>query len=156
MFLLCISLAPLESVGSFVAGHEKCIFFAREVTLCGNVYSNGVIPMILLPFRVFARRCCVSMVEVMEPLCIFLEELMAEVYRGSKRVACNRVIKEGAWMENRARALRGAQDLAARIAVPLCHPRPGWVSLVFPNASNLHWACFSGVSMFELRSGASL
>ena len=58
------------------------------------------------------------MAEVVEPLRVFLEQLMAGAPRRTKRVARNRVIQEDAWTAERARARRAAQDLVAQ-AVPL-------------------------------------
>ena len=75
------------------------------------------------------------------PLRTFLEQLMAGASRRTKRVARNRVIPEDAWPEDRVRAWRAAQDLVAQ-AVPLYHPRPGCVVLMFPDASDLHWGLF--------------
>ena len=57
--------------------------------------------------------------------------------RRTKRVAPNGVIQEDAWTAERVRAWRAAQDLVAQ-AVPLYHPRPGCVVLMFPHASDFH------------------
>ena len=78
------------------------------------------------------------MAEVVEPLRLFLEQLMAGASRITKRVARNRVIQEDAWTAERVRAWRAAQDLVAQV-VPLYHPRPGCVVLMFPDASDFHW-----------------
>ncbi|CAM9364295.1 unnamed protein product, partial [Sphacelaria rigidula] len=43
--------------------------------------------------------------------------------------------------EDRVRAWRAAQDLVAQ-AVPLYHPRPGCVVLMFPDAPDLHLGSF--------------
>ena len=59
----------------------------------------------------------------------------------TKRVARNRVIQEDAWTAGRVRAWRAAQDLVAQ-AVPLYHPRPGCVVLMFPDAFEFHWGSF--------------
>ena len=53
----------------------------------------------------------------------------------TKRVARNRVIQEDAWTAERVSAWRAAQDLVAQ-AVPLYHPRPGCVVLMFRDASD--------------------
>ena len=68
-------------------------------------------------------------------------QLMAGASRRTKRVASNRVIQEDAWTAERVRAWRAAQDLVAQ-AVPLYHPRPGCVVLMFPDASDFHWGSF--------------
>ena len=75
------------------------------------------------------------MAEVVEPLRVFLQQLMARDSRRTKRVARNRVIQEDAWTAERVRAWRAAQDLVAQV-VPLYHPRPGCVVLMFPDASD--------------------
>ena len=71
--------------------------------------------------------------EVVEPLRAFLEQVMARASFRTKRVARNRVIQEDAWTAERVRAWRAAQDLGAQ-AVPLYHPRPGCIMLMFPDA----------------------
>ena len=81
------------------------------------------------------------MAEVVEPLRVYLEQLMAGDAHSTKRVASNRVIQEDAWTVERVRAWRAAQDLVAQ-AVPLYHPRPGCVVLMFPDASDFHWGSF--------------
>ena len=48
------------------------------------------------------------MAEVVEPLLVFLEQLMAGASRRTKRVARNRVIQEDAWTAERVRAWRAA------------------------------------------------
>ena len=54
------------------------------------------------------------------------------------------------------RAWRAAQDLVAQ-AVPLYHPRPGCVVLMFPDASEFHWGSFlTQVPEEEFRSGVAL
>ena len=168
--------ARLERVGLFVAAH-KCTFFARELVWCGKVYSNGVVShdpariqglsemrrpqtaselMQFLQASNWLRTSLPRMAEVVEPLRVFLEELMAGASRRTKRVARNRVIKEDAWTEDRVRAWRAAQDLVAQ-AVPLHHPRPGCVVLMFPDASDLHWGSFlTQVPEEEFRRGVAL
>ena len=64
------------------------------------------------------------MAEVVEPLRMFLEQLMAGASRRTKRVARNRVIQEDAGTAERVRAWRHAQDLVAQ-AVAFYHPCPG-------------------------------
>ena len=59
-----------------------------------------------------------------EPLRVFLKQLMAGASRRTKRVARNRVIQKDAWTAERVRAWRAAQDLVAQ-AVPLYHPVQG-------------------------------
>ena len=66
------------------------------------------------------------MAKVVEPLRVFLEQLMAGALRRTKRVARNRVTQEDAWTVERVRAWRDAQDLVAQ-ALPLYHPRRGCV-----------------------------
>ena len=97
-----------------------------------------------------------SMAEVVEPFRVFLKQLMAGASRRTKRVARNRVIQEDAWTAERVRAWRAAQDLVAQ-AVPLYHPRPGCVVLMFPDASDFHWGSFlTQVPEEEFRSGVAL
>ena len=71
------------------------------------------------------------MAEVVAPLRLFLEELMAGAARRTKRVAKHRAIPPAAWTEGRFKALADAQDLVAH-AVTLYHPRPGCQVLMFP------------------------
>ena len=81
------------------------------------------------------------MAEVVEPLRVFLGQVMAGASRRTTRVARNRVIQEDAWTAERVRAWRAAQNLVAQ-AVPLYHPRPWCVVLMFPDASDFHWGSF--------------
>ena len=81
------------------------------------------------------------MAEMVEPLRVFLEQLMAGASRRTKLVMRNRVIQEDAWMAERVRAWRTAQNLVPQ-AVPVYHPRPGCVVLMFPDASDFHWGSF--------------
>ena len=102
--LLCLLdeiLGRLESVGLFVAAH-KCTFFARELVWCGKVYSNGVVSqdpvriqglsemrrpetasemMQFLQASNWLRTSLPRMAEVVEPLRVFLEQLMAGASR---------------------------------------------------------------------------
>ena len=95
------------------------------------------------------------MAEVVEPLLVFLEQLMAGASRRTKRVARNRVIQEDAWTAERVRAWH-ADDLVAQ-AVPLYHSRPGCVVLMFPDASDFHrGSFFTQVPEEEFRSGVAL
>ena len=85
-----------------------------------------------------------------------LEQLMAGASRRTKRVARNRVIQDNVWTEERVRAWRAAQDLVAQ-AVPLYHPRPGCVVLMFPDSSDFHWeSFFTQVPEEKFRSGVAL
>ena len=117
--LLCLLdeiLGRLESVGLFVAAH-KCTCFARELFWCGNVYSDGVVthdrariqrmsemrrpqtPSELMQFSQAAnwlRTSLRRMAEVVEPLRVFFEQLMAGASRRTERVVRNRVIQEDA------------------------------------------------------------
>ena len=95
------------------------------------------------------------MAEVVEPLRVVLEQLMAGASRRTKRVARNRVIQEDAWTAERVRAWRAAQDLMAQ-AVPLYHPRPGCVVLMLPDASDFHWGSFfTQVPEEDFRNGTA-
>ena len=177
--LLCLPdeiLGRLESVGLLVAAH-KCTFFALELVWCGEVYSDSVVShdpariqglsdmrrpqtaselMQFLQAANWLRTSLPRMAEVVEPLRVFLEQLMAGASRRTKRVASNRVIQEDAWTAERVRAWRAAQDLVAQ-AVPLYHPRPGCVVLMFPDASDFHWGSFlTQVPEEEFRSGVAL
>ena len=177
--LLCLQdeiLGRSESVGLFVAA-LKCTFFARELVWCGKVYSDSVVShdpariqglsdmrrpqtaselMQFLQAANWLRTSLPRMAEVVEPLRVFLEQLMAGASRRTKRVASNRVIQEDAWTAERVRAWRAAQDLVAQ-AVPLYHPRPGCVVLMFPDASDFHWGSFfTQVPEEEFRSGVAL
>ena len=77
------------------------------------------------------------MAEVVAPLRLFLEELMAGAARRTKHVAKNRAIRPAAWTEGRLKAWADAQDLVAH-AVTLCHPRSGCQVMMFPDASECH------------------
>ena len=144
MCLLDEILGRLESVGWFVAAH-KSTFFARELVWCGKVCSDGVVSqdpariqrlsdmrrpqtagelMQFLQAANWLRTSLQRMAEVVEPLRMFLEQLMAGASRRTKRVARNRVIQEDAWTAERVRAWRHAQDLVAQ-AVAFYHPCPG-------------------------------
>jgi len=79
--------------------------------------------------------------EVVWPLRVMLEELLAGASRRTKRVAQNRAIDATAWTPERAAAWNAAQDLVAS-AVTLSHPRPDRVVLMFPDASDLHYGSF--------------
>ena len=81
------------------------------------------------------------MAEVVQPLRVFLEQLMAGASRRTKRVVRNRVIQEDAWTAECVRAWRAAQDLVVQ-AVPLYHSRPGCVVLMLPDASDFHRGSF--------------
>ena len=95
----------------------------------------------LLQAANWLRTSLPRMAEVVEPLRVFLGQVMAGASRRTTRVARNRVIQEDAWTAERVRAWRAAQDLVAK-AVPLYHPRPGCVVLMFPDASDFHWEVF--------------
>ena len=81
------------------------------------------------------------MVEVVAPLRLFLEELMAGAARRTKRVAKNGVIPPAAWTEGRLKAWEDAQDLVAH-AVTLYYPLPGRQVLMFTDAFECHWGSF--------------
>ena len=81
------------------------------------------------------------MAEVVAPLRLFLEELMAGAARRTKRVAKNRALLPSAWTEGRLKAWGHAQDRVAH-AVTLYHPRPGCQVLMVPDASEYHWGSF--------------
>ena len=81
------------------------------------------------------------MAEVVAPLSLFLEELMAGAATRTKRVAQNRAILPAAWTEGKLKAWADAQDLVAH-AVTLYHPRPGCQVLMFPDDSECHWGRF--------------
>ena len=86
----------------------------------------------------------------------FLEQLMAGASRRTKRVARNGVILEHAWTAERVRAWHDAQDMVAQ-AVPLYHTRPGYVVLMFPDASDFHGGSFfTQVPEEEFRSGVAV
>ncbi|CAN0398793.1 unnamed protein product, partial [Scytosiphon promiscuus] len=154
-------LARLESVGLFAAAH-KCTFFAREIMWCGKVYSQGRVSydperlqglsdmrrpetavelMQFLQAMNWLRTSLPRMAQVVEPLRLFLEELMAGAPRRTKHVAKNRAIPPAAWTEGRLEAWADAQELVAH-AVTLYHPRHGCQVLMFPDASECHWGSF--------------
>ena len=81
------------------------------------------------------------MAEVVAPLRLFLEDLMAGAATRTKRVAKNRAIPPATWTVGRLKACADAQDLVAH-AVTLYHTRPGCQVLMFPDASECHWGCF--------------
>ena len=154
-------LARLESVGLFAAAH-KCTFFARELVWCGKVYSQGCVShdpvrvqglsdmrrpetaaelMQFLQATNWLRTSLPRMAEVVAPLRLFLEEMMAGAKRRTKRVAKNRAIPSESWTPSRLQAWAAAQALVAH-AVTLYHPRPGCQVLMFPDASECHWGSF--------------
>ncbi|CAM9885593.1 unnamed protein product [Hapterophycus canaliculatus] len=160
-----------EGVGLFVAAH-KCIF-ARKMKWCRKVYSNWVVshdparlqgltdigrPQIASELMQFlqAANCQRTSLLHMEEVVGPLHELMAGASRMTKRVARSRVIPEHAWTEDRVKAWDAAQDLVVQ-AVPLYHPRPGCVVLMFPDASDFHWRrILTQVPEEEFRSGVAL
>ena len=81
------------------------------------------------------------MAQVVDPLRLFLEELMVGAPGQTKGVAKKHAIPRAAWTEGRLKAWGDAQDLVAH-AVTLHHPRPGCQVLVFPGASECHWGSF--------------
>lgn len=169
-------LERLESIGLFVAAH-KCTFYSRELVWCGKVYSNGVVShdparvqglsemrrpqnagelMQFLQAVNWLRTSLPRLAETVAPLRAFLEELLVGAKRRTKRVARNRVIPDAAWTEDRVQAWNAARGLVAQ-AVPLHHPRPGCVVLMFPDASDLHWGSFlTQVPEDQFRSGMEL
>ena len=120
-------LGRLESVGLFVAAH-KCTVFAHELVWWGKVYSDGVVshdPARIQGLNDLNRPQTASeliqflqaanwlrtprMAEVVEPLRVFLEQLMAGASRRTKRAARIRVMQEDAWTSERVRAWRAVQ-----------------------------------------------
>ena len=96
------------------------------------------------------------MAEVVYPLRVFLEEHLAGSKRRTKRVASTRAISAGDWTSELIGAWEAAQDLVAH-AVALSHPKPGWVVLMFPDASDEHWGSFlTQVPQEELDRGVSV
>ena len=64
------------------------------------------------------------MAEVVAPLRLFLEELMAGAARRMKRVAKNRAIPPAAWTEGRLKAWADAHDLVAHAVTCLLYTSP--------------------------------
>jgi len=145
----------------FVAAH-KCTFFETSITWCGKVYSQGQVKhdpdrlsglanmrrpetagelMQFLQAVNWLRTSLPRMAEVVWPLRVLLEEMMAGAKNRTKRVAQNRAITDAAWTPERAAAWTAAQDLVAS-AVTLSHPRADHVVLMFPDASDLHYGSF--------------
>ena len=81
------------------------------------------------------------MAEVVAPLRLFLEELMAGAARRTQRVAKNRAIPPATRTEGRFKAWADAQDLVGHV-VTLYYRRPGCQALMFPDASECHWGSF--------------
>ena len=148
-----------REMGLFAAAH-KCTFFSREIVWCGKVYSQGHVShdpvrlqglsdmrrletaaelMKFLQAMNWLRTSLPRMAEVVAPLRLFLEELMAGAARRMKRVAKNRAIPPAAWTEGRLKAWADAHDLVAH-AVTLYHPRPGCQVLMFPGAFFVEWS----------------
>ena len=98
-------------------------------------------PMQFLQAMNWLRTSLPRMAEVVAPLRLFLEELMAGAARRTKRVFKNRAIPTAAWTEGRLKAWADAQDLVAH-AVTLYHPRSACQVLIFPDASECHWGSF--------------
>ena len=130
--LLCLLdeiLGRLENVGLFVAAH-KCTVFAHELVWWGKVYSDGVVShdpariqglndlnrpqtaselIQFLQAANWLRTSLPRMAEVVEPLRVFSEQLMAGASRRTKRAARIRVMQEDAWTLERVRAWRAVQ-----------------------------------------------
>ena len=66
---------------------------------------------------------------------------MVGAKRRIKRVAYNRAISAGQWTSEFIGVWDAAQDLVAH-DVALSHPKPGWLVLMFPDASDEHWGSF--------------
>ena len=81
------------------------------------------------------------MADVVAPLRLFFEELMAGAARRTKCVAKNRAIPLAEWTEGRLKAWADAQDRVVHV-VTLYHPRPGCQVLTFPDASECRWGSF--------------
>ena len=152
-------------------------FFRSRIAWCGKVYSDRVVSQD--PARIqglsdmcrpqtarelmqffqtanWLRTSLPRMAEVVEPLRVFLEQVMAGASSRTKRVARYRVKQEDEWTAERVRTWRASQDLVAQ-AVPLYHPRPGCVVLMFTTASDFHWgSSFTQVPEEEFHSGVAL
>ena len=106
-------------MGLFAAAH-KCTFFSREIVWCGEVYSQGRVShdsvrlqglsdmrrpeiaaelMQFLQAMNWLRTLLPRMAEVVAPLRLFLEELVADAARRTKRAAEIRAIPPAAWTE---------------------------------------------------------
>ena len=66
---------------------------------------------------------------------------MVGAKRRIKRVAYNRAISAGQWTSEFIGVWDAAQDLVAH-DVALSHPKPGWLVLMYPDASDEHWGSF--------------
>ena len=116
--------------------------FSREIVWCGKVYSQGRVshdPVRLqglsdlrrletaaeltqfLQTMNWWRTSLPRLAEIVAPLLLFPEELMASAARRTKRVAKNPAIPTAAWTEGRLKAWADAQDLVTH-AVTLYLP----------------------------------
>ena len=151
----------LEELDLYAAAHKRT-FFETSITWRRKVYTQGKVNhdperltglatmrwpetlgelMQFLQAVTWLRTSFPRIAGVGWLLRVFLEAHMAGVNRLTKRVASNRTISAGEWTSELTGAWDTAQDLVAH-AVALFHPKPGWVVLMFPDASDEHWAVF--------------
>ena len=147
--------------GLYAAAH-KFTLLETNIAWCGKVYSQGEVKydfqrlaglatmkrpetavdlMQFLRAVDWLRTSLPRMAQVVWPLRVFLEEHLAGTERRTKRVASKRAISAGEWTSELIGAWDDAQDLVAH-AVALSHTKPGWTVLMFPDASDEHWASF--------------
>eukprot|EP00903_Cladosiphon_okamuranus_P015655 g14457.t1 len=153
LYTLDAMLERLEDVGMYAAAH-KCTFFETSITWYGKVYSydpersSGLANMRrpetageLMQLLQAVNWLCTSvprLAEVVWPLRVLLQELMARAKSRTKRVVQNRTMADTAWTQERVAAWEAAQDLVAS-AVTLSHPCADCIVLMFSDASDMHY-----------------
>ena len=115
-----------------MAAH-KCTVFSREIVRCGKLYSQGRVSHDPVCFQGLSdmrrpetaaeliqflqamnwlRTSLPRMAQVVDPLRLFLEELMVGAPGQTKGVAKKHAIPRAAWTEGRLKAWGDAQDLS--------------------------------------------
>ena len=146
--------------GLFLAAH-KLVLFAKEVKLCGKLYSGttvrhdpervrGLVEMRrpetvgeLMKFLQATNWMCLSlphMAEVVAPLRALMEHRLKGTSR-TKRIASRRALMDGDWTPKRVEAWDNSREMLMN-AVALSFRRPDDCrALMFPDASDLFWGC---------------
>ena len=151
--LLAILDRQLER-GFFAAAHMS-VFFRKEIKWCGKILSGQTVShdpertqelselrrpetagelMQFLQAINWMRTCLPELAEIEAPLRGLLEEGLCNTRRTERVEAC-RVIDSSEWKDERAAAW-DAVRLWVREAVPLNHLKPGFSTMVLPDASD--------------------
>lgn len=76
--------------------------------------------------------------QVLEPLRAMLKGRISGAPRRTRKVATEWELPDHAWIDDRVRAWRAAQELVAH-TITLYHPYPYSKGFLFPDASGAHW-----------------